>query len=89
MNSYDAEMHILRQKDMARRAAEDYALKTNHIPTPSTAIRLPIYRRTLAAIGGRLVSMGYRLQGEIDQLATSAELTDALGLKSNSPCVEC
>ncbi len=86
MNSYDAELHILRQKDMARAAGNSYPTIA-HLVGNESGLRLT-YRRALAGVGGRLVAIGYRLQGEFDHLA-APELADSLGLGGNSPCVEC
>ena len=80
MNIYDFENQTSRQKDFARRAGEAYW--RNHIlkvdraaPNDRTA---PLPRRILAGFGGALVAIGYRLQGEIDQLAIIPERPEPL-----------
>lgn len=85
MNSFDAEMHMIRQKEMAQRAA------TNYLPEfhDRSSLRRPFHRRALAGLGGALVILGYRLQGEIDQLPSAAELVDSIQFSSNGQCAEC
>jgi len=85
MNSFDAEMHILRQKEMAQRAAANYSLEFHD----GSSQRRPFHRRALAGLGGALVILGYRLQGEIEQFPSAAELVDSIQLSSNGRCVEC
>lgn len=84
MNSFDAEMHVTRQKELARRAVENYA--ANGYPLPPRP-RL-VYKRALAGLGTRMVSWGYRLQGEIEQLSAGPVLAESLGLAANNPCSE-
>jgi hypothetical protein len=84
MNSFDAEMHVTRQKEMARRAAENYAALAHQ---PQTGPRL-VYKRALAGLGSRMITLGYRLQGEFEQLSTAPALADSLGLSPNNPCPE-
>ena len=89
MNSYDAEMHILRQKEASRRAAERYTMVSHLDEIRATPkIRL-VYQHAMAEVGSWLIAIGYRLQGSIDQLAPSTELTDSLTLVSKNRCVEC
>ncbi len=82
MNAFDAENHILQQKEMARRAGQSYPTISHLLADESRPRRA--YRRALAGLGGQLVSIGYRLQGEIDQLATP-ELGDTLRLNGSGP----
>jgi hypothetical protein len=82
MISYDAEIHVARQKEMARRAAESYP----HLHRPAGAA--PAQRRVLAALGVRLVALGMRLQGELAQLPRP-ELVDPFGAAHQEPCLEC
>ena len=84
MNAFDAENHILQQKEMARRAGQSYPT-INHLLAEQGRSRRA-YRRALAGLGGQLVSLGYRLQGEIDHLAATPELTgDTLRLNGTGP----
>lgn len=85
MNSFDAEMHVTRQKEMARRAAESYAVMAHQ---PQSGPRL-FYKRALAGLGSRMITLGYRLQGEIEQLSTAPALADSLGLTTNNHCADC
>lgn len=85
MNSFDAEMHIFRQKEMAQRAAANYSPKFRD----EFSQRRPFHRRALAGLGGALVMLGYRLQGEIEQFPSPVELVDSIQLGSNGRCVEC
>lgn len=86
MNSFDAEMHILRQQENARRAADQY-MTTSHLDRPGAPGRIRlIQQRALAAFGAQLVVLGYRMQGEFNQLAVTAE---SLTISKNEPCVEC
>jgi hypothetical protein len=84
MISYDAEVYVSRQKEMARRAAESYP-RVSHQANGAH----PIHRRALARIGGALVTLGYRLQGEIDQLSAAPELAGSMGLSHSEPCLDC
>jgi hypothetical protein len=84
MISYDAENHVMRQKEMARRAAESYP----RVSGLGDGVR-PAHRRALAGLGGRLVTLGYRLQGEIDQLSAAPKPAGAPGLSLNEPCLDC
>jgi hypothetical protein len=89
MNSYDAEMHILRQKEASRRAAERYTT-VSHLDEIRTTPRMRLaYQRAMVEVGSWLIAIGYRLQGSIDQLAPPMELTDTLSLVSKNRCVEC
>jgi hypothetical protein len=81
MNDFDAENHILRQKEIVRRAAESYPLISHLDAGNNDGVRLA-YRRALAGLGGRLIVLGYRLQGEIDQLA-AADVPEPLSFSSN------
>lgn len=83
MNAFDAENHILRQKEMARRAGHTYPT-VSHLLTHDGRTR-SAYRRALAGLGGQLINLGYRLQGEIDQLAAAPEMHDTLRLNGTSP----
>jgi hypothetical protein len=78
MNSYDAENHILRQKAAARAAADAY-LHQAALDQPGDRLARQVYHRAMAGVGERLVSLGYRLQGEINQLAAR----DALSYEVN------
>ena len=82
MNSFDGEMHVSRQKESARRAAENY-IPSNDQPGK---VSRRVHRRALAGLGSRMITLGYRLQGEIDQLSATPALVDSLGLTSNNPC---
>lgn len=84
MNSFDAEMHVTRQKEMARRAAENYAVSGYLRPSRPRLV----YKRALAGLGARMVLWGYRLQGEIEQLSAAPVLADSLGLTASRPCSE-
>lgn len=77
MNAFDAENHILQQKEMARRAGQTYPT-ISHLRAGEGRTRRA-YRRVLVGLGGQLVTLGYRLQGEIDHLA-APELGDTLRL---------
>jgi hypothetical protein len=78
MNSYDAEMHILRRKAATRAAADAYMQHGGSEPASQRRARLT-YRRALAGVGGQLISLGYRLQGEINQLAAPEQLRYEIG----------
>jgi hypothetical protein len=73
MNSFDGEMHIWRHKELARRAAEQYA-HVAHLDRGHGA--RAAYRKAMAGLGGRLVVLGYRLQGEIEGLGVKELATD-------------
>lgn len=89
MNSYDAEMHILRQKEASRRAAESYTIVSQLDEIRAAPpIRL-FYQHAMVEVGSWLIAIGYRLQGSIPQLAPPTELTDTLTLVSKNRCVEC
>lgn len=60
LNLYDAEQHLLRQKELARAAAESYA-HTRHLPRRGLR---HAYQRALVATGDRMIRLGYRLRGE-------------------------
>jgi hypothetical protein len=83
MISYDAETHVARQKEMARRAAESYP-HVRHLLAGAP----PAHRRALAGLGVRLVALGLRLQGELAQ-RPGPELVDPFGLVHQEPCLEC
>jgi len=68
LNHYDADLHVQRQKAMARAAAEGYA----HNEHLLRRARPSAYRRSLIAAGGALIALGQRLQGELE-LVTSYE----------------
>lgn len=85
MNFFDAEMHLLRQKELTRHSAESYPL-ISHLD--NGGVRLA-YRRALAGVGSRLVILGFRLQGEIDQLTVVPEMTEPLGFGRNGNCAGC
>lgn len=85
MNSFDLENHMLWRKGMANRAAAAYP-HNSHLRSGRAGLA---YRRLLAGIGSQLVALGYRLQGELDQLAAAPDLADSLGLQRNEPCLEC
>jgi hypothetical protein len=88
MISYDAETHVARQKEMARRAAESYP-HVRHLPAGAPpAPRPAAHRRALAGLGVRLVALGMRLQGELAQLPRP-ELVDPFGAAHQEPCLEC
>lgn len=79
MNSFDAEMHLLRQKEMARHAAESYRFTVH---SDNDGVKRA-YRRALSGIGSQLIIIGLRLQGEIDQLTIAPEMTEPLGFSHN------
>lgn len=79
MNDYDAEIHILRQKEMVQRAARSYP-SISHLENGGVRVT---YYHLLAEIGERLVTLGYRLQGEIDQLSVAPDLVEPLGFSRN------
>jgi len=83
MNTFDAENHILQQKEMARRAGQTYPTISHLLAEEGRTRRA--YRRALAGLGGQLVTLGYRLQGEIDHLAAAPELNDTLRLNGTGP----
>jgi hypothetical protein len=87
MISYDAEIHVSRQKEMARRAAASYP-NVSHLANGHNGGNA-VHRRALAGLGGALVALGLRLQGEFDQLSAAPELADTLGLARNEPCPDC
>jgi len=60
LNLYEAEQHLLRQKESARAAAETYE-HSRHLPRRGLR---HAYRRALVATGDRMISLGYRLRGE-------------------------
>jgi hypothetical protein len=72
MNSFDYEMHILRQKEVARQMAKNYP-----IADALAVRRLANHRRILAGLGSRLVAFGYRLQ-EVGEFAVLSELPEPL-----------
>jgi hypothetical protein len=94
MISYDAEIHVSRQKEIARRAAASYP-DVSHLANGhngGNAVNggnAAVHRRALAGLGGALVALGLRLQGELDQRSAAPELADTLGLARNEPCPDC
>jgi hypothetical protein len=88
MISYDAETHVARQKEMARRAAESYPQIRHLLAVAPPAQRRAAHRRALAGLGVRLVALGMRLQGELAQLP-GPELVDPFGTVHQEPCLEC
>jgi hypothetical protein len=90
MISYDAEIHVSRQKEMARRTAASYAAVSHRASGRNGGSGgNAVHRRALAGLGGALVALGLRLQGELDQLPAAPELAGALGLTRNEPRPDC
>lgn len=79
MNIYDAELNMKNHRDLAHDAAASY-VHTRHFDNGGLR---HAYRHTLATLGGVLISLGYRLQGGIEELAAPPELAEPLGLRSN------
>jgi hypothetical protein len=80
LNLYDAEQHLLRQKELARAAAESYQ-HARYLESPGGLRRA--YRRALVATGDRMITLGYRLRGEIDTLSAAPDLAEPLSLRAN------
>ncbi|MCA9867814.1 MAG: hypothetical protein KC410_15115 [Anaerolineales bacterium] len=88
MNSYDAEVHVQRRKEASHRIADGYLVES-HLTGSNHHNVGRVHRRLLAEFGRQLITLGYRLQGSMDQLAPSAELSDTLRLSNSKQCVEC
>lgn len=88
MNWYDAEREMLSRKATMRQTGAHYWPAQRVAKPPNWSLT---YRRALAGLGGRLITLGVRLQSEYAQLAAApVELSDALLLSPNgdgrSPC---
>jgi len=78
LNLYDADLHIQRQKELARAAADSYR-HARYLPKRDLR---HAYRHTLVAVGGALINLGVRLQGGLDELGVP-ELSEPLALRAN------
>ena len=78
LNLYDADLHVQRQKELARASAAAYDPAARR---PRRGLR-HTYRRALATAGGALITLGYRLQGEIEDLPV-LDLAEPLALRRN------
>lgn len=74
MYRYDAELDVQRRKDQARAAAAGYYGSDEHAQHLARGRRARgrhAQRRALIAAGGALITLGRRLQGELDELAAT------------------
>jgi len=78
LNLYDADLHIQRQKELAQAAADSYR-HARYLP--KRGLR-QIYRQSLVTIGGALINLGLRLQGELEEFSVP-ELAEPLVFRTN------